>query len=406
LNALKFTPTYGSVKLSIQPYSYLASSSPSSQNFYQLNHFRLNASYIRITVQDTGKGLPVDKLPYIFDRYYQVETTAVSSIGTGIGLALTKELVTLLEGVIQVESELGGGSTFSIYLPVSNEPAVQAPKQEQMVSKEASFQLDLAIAPTSSIEDSRPIVLLVEDNLDVIYYLKTCIGKKYQVLETTNGKKGLEKAIEVIPDIIISDVMMPEMDGYELGKALQANSQTSHIPFLLLTAKTSQESKRQGLAAGALAYLTKPFDQEELLIRLQHLLAWRKQLQIFLLHQDQSSTPQLIKSTAAFNKERTFLDQVNQQILQHLEEEDFKAPQLAQAMAMSESQLYRKLKAVTDHSTAKYLQLTRLKEAQSMLETMDISISEVAHKVGFKQTSHFSKAFKAYFGKTPSEWSK
>ena len=409
MNALKFTPEYG--KIIVAAELILEKDIPTFKrkaNNLSVNELLPKQDYLKIEVKDSGCGIPADSLPHIFDRFFKLENKSSTIESSGIGLALVKDLVTLLDGAIVVNSQLKKGSSFTVFLPIVNKKE-GAKISNDTKSKRPSFVKEnegKELIEQEPVEEDLPLLLIVEDNADVIYYIKSCVSEIYQVIEAQNGKVGLAMAIQEIPDLIISDIMMPEMDGYELGMALQQNTNTSHIPFLLLTAKASQESKKRGLEAGALAYLIKPFDKEELLTRLQNLLKWKGQLQEYLHLQGASALRSKKETPPSYAKEVAFLEQLDQQILLHLEDENFKAAHLSKKMAMSESQLYRKLKATTNQSIAKYIQNTRLQKAHQLLSTTDLQVGEVALKVGFKQVSHFSKVFQKHFNIRPSELSK
>ncbi|MEL6276570.1 MAG: hybrid sensor histidine kinase/response regulator, partial [Bacteroidota bacterium] len=252
-NAIKYTPSGGRVVLKAK----------------QEN------DQLQIEVRDSGQGIPADQLPYIFDRFYQVDNDISKSGGTGIGLALTRELVTLLEGSISVESQVGQGSAFTVLLPVRREAAVRdsAPVVEEL--SVGNTAPELVAAKGEQLQDA-PTLLIVEDNLDVVEFLTLCLEPHYQLVFAYNGQAGIEKAFALSPDLILSDVMMPEKTGYDLTETLKQDERTSHIPIVLLTAKADLESRIKGLKHGADVYLPKPFHQEELLVNLDNLLKLRK----------------------------------------------------------------------------------------------------------------------------------
>ena len=269
-NAIKFTPLEGEVKLSLN------TTESESDPFY------------KFAVTDTGVGIPKEKLPYIFDRFYQVgpdsyRDTTRTGEGTGIGLTLSKELVDLMGGRIYVKTEEGHGTTFTVELPISHQAPVEQVQKLTTVALGTSEEVTAsgkAYSDASQLSDTdKPRLMIVEDNPDVMEYLITCLGENYQLLFAYDGQEGLEKAIEEVPDIIISDVMMPRMDGFEMCNQLKRDERTSHIPLILLTAKADVESKITGLQRGADAYLVKPFDQRELIAQLNNLFHLRQQLQ-------------------------------------------------------------------------------------------------------------------------------
>ena len=382
-NAIKFTREFGKIlvvakkiKLSDQP-------------------------YLQLLVKDNGIGISEEQLPYIFDRFHQANP-ARENQGTGIGLALVKELVDVMKGAIRVESEPGKGTTFFLTLPILNKAILISPKSplefaiHPALTDRNELDTDLAL-----IDFESPILLIIEDNMDVTYYLKTCLEDQYQILSCRNGKDGIEKALEILPDIILSDVMMPEKDGFEVVATLKEDERTSHIPIILLTAKATSEDKLTGLSHGADAYLIKPFDKAELMIRLDKLMEIRKTLQ-----QKYSGTLISNKTKRAVpeNKEESFIEKIEKAILENLEEEDFSVNELARALFLSRSQVHRKIKALTGMSTAIYIRWVRLQKAKDFLASENLTISEVAYKVGFKSPVYFSQVFKETFGESPSAW--
>ncbi len=384
-NAIKFTPKLGTVKVSA------------------VRVEEDGAPWLELAVADTGKGIPEDQLPHIFDRFYQVDdSTTRPGEGSGIGLALVKELVHLLEGRIEVESEPGKGSTFRVFLPIHRraergEPDVGlTPADEAVVTATLKGE---GISSAASPNGEKPLVLVVEDNADVAEYIVTCLRTDYEMLTATHGREGLERALDSVPDVILSDVMMPEMDGYELCRALKADRRTSHIPVVMLTAKAAQEDKLAGLAHGADAYLIKPFDKEELRLRLQNLLAQSQRLREHLAH-----PAAMAEGLGVLEKqEAAFLEELNGILDKNLCDEQFDTHRLCRAIGMSRAQLHRKLKALTGLPTATYMRSYRLRRAKTLLETTDMPVGDVATQVGFKGFSHFSRCFAQEFGILPSE---
>ena len=307
---------------------------------------------LEVEVQDTGIGISEKQLPSIFDRFYQVDNSAVrKGEGTGLGLALVKELVELMNGNIKVESTLGKGTCLLIRFPIRNTAPMTSWTRPYRPEGGSPSTKIMPSSPTSPKD--APLALVVEDNQDVIYYLRACLEGQYRIEEAQNGKIGIEKALEQVPDIIISDVMMPEVDGFELCETLKTDERTSHIPIILLTAKVTQEDKLQGLTHGADAYLTKPFEKEELLIRLNKLVKLRRQLQErYQTHGQTEEAP-----------EDAFLQKANTIIEDHLEENDFNVQHLAHKLGVSRIQVHRKLKALTDFTPAEYIRSIRLKKA-------------------------------------------
>lgn len=382
-NAIKFTNENGKVILHIKQ---------SNQN-------------LQIKVQDNGMGIPPDQLPKIFDRFYQVDDSSIrKGEGTGIGLALTKELVKLMNGEINVTSQLKKGTEFKILLPIQNiapkavpnlTPIINSPSKKE---KTTSTFTSNAEANGSS---EKPILLLIEDNEDVITYIETCLEEEYEIKKAFNGQLGIDKAFELTPDLIISDVMMPEKDGYEVCATLKTDTRTSHIPIILLTAKTTEEDKIAGLKQGADAYLTKPFNKEELSVRLEKLLALRKQLQKRYSSFSVSFSPS--KSTnAETDLNAIFLQKIRKEIEDKMSDSDLGIPQLCRAVRLSHSQVYRKIKALTGEHPTGYIRKMRLYKAKEMLQTTTLNVSEVAYEVGFTDPNHFSRVFSQEFKSPPS----
>lgn len=357
---------------------------------------------LKIEVQDTGIGISEADLPHVFDRFYQVDdsTTRVGE-GTGIGLAHTKELVKLMGGDIRAESEVGKGTRFVINLPVKQEA------ETMLTDVVASASPGLVVLPEKPLEQATyqgdlPQLLIIEDNRDVVIYLKTCLEEKYEVQVAYNGKIGIEKALQQVPDLIISDVMMPEKDGYEVCNTLKNDERTSHIPIILLTAKADQPSRLAGLKRGADAYLIKPFDKEELLIRLEMLVERQKQLSTYFSKSFLSKPQTAEIDDESLQVENTFLKKVQQIVAKHYQDEDFALPQLCQKIGMSRSQLFRKMRALLGISPSAFIRDYRLDRAKELLQTTDKNVSEVAFEVGYKNLAHFSKSFQAKYGHPPS----
>ena len=377
--------------------------------------------YLSIEVLDSGIGIAEKDLPFIFDRFYQVDATITrKGEGTGIGLSHTKELVKLMGGNISVKSSLGQGSSFFVNLPIRN-TAVKIKEVEQVhdLSKQETVETDFisnppiskpaqALTPeanTNSKNIHLPQLLLVEDNPDVVIYLKACLEDLYQIDIAYNGRIGIEKALENIPDLIISDVMMPEKDGFEVCDTLKNDERTSHIPIILLTAKADIASKIAGLKRGADAYLAKPFEKEELLVRLEMMVEKQKKLKAHFSKNNQNGNA-IIEEAAtpgeAIEVENIFVQKVRNIVEEHYQNENFALPQLCQKIGMSRSQLFRKMKALMDVSPSDYIRSYRLNKARHLLENSDKNVAEAAYAVGFSDPSYFSKMFQGEFGYLPS----
>jgi signal transduction histidine kinase/AraC-like DNA-binding protein/ActR/RegA family two-component response regulator len=388
-NAIKFTPQGGKVIL----------------------HLREEGGTLLLKVRDNGIGIAAGQLPRIFDRFYQVDGTATRAAeGTGLGLALTKELVELMGGQISVSSQEGKGTEFTVALPITRQAP---PAQEHRTGLVAPAPLpDRPMAQSvrrpAGGSTGLPQLLLIEDNEDVAFYIQSCLEGRFALTLAPNGALGIAEALESIPDLIISDVMMPEKDGFELCDTLKHDERTSHIPIILLTAKADAASKISGLRRGADAYLTKPFDKEELLVRLEMLLERQKRMAAYFAQPGAAGLPvdepalEAPLAPEIIAVEDAFLQKVCAIVEEHYADEDFALPQLCQKVGMSRSQLFRKMKALIDESPSDFIRNYRLNEAKRLLETTDLNISEVAWAVGYKDVSHFSKSFQEAFGMPPS----
>ena len=381
-NALKFTPDGGDIYLNIRA---------------------LPDNWCQIRVRDTGRGIPADQLPYIFDRFYQVDNTSTRRAeGTGIGLALTKELVKLLGGSITVSSKLNKGSQFTVLLPITKEAPLSSPDATQLeIDAVEEYNAAFITSENRSTDSALPLALLIEDNADVQQYLTSCLRGKYQLVQAFNGREGIEKAMESIPDIIVSDVMMPEKDGFEVVETLKQDERTSHIPIILLTARADLESRLEGLESGADAYLAKPFDKAELEVRCRKLIESRRQMQS---HYQTLSAAVKTSDTAVEEREAAFLAKLRQALEANLSDEDYGILHLCRELATSRAQLHRKLKALTGKSTSQVIRSIRLQKAKELLRNTDQNVSEVGYSVGFRNRSHFSQVFTEEFGLSPSDF--
>ncbi len=380
-NAVKYTRSGGAIKVNV------------AQNGQQL--------YLKI--EDTGIGIAAADLPYVFDRFYQVDNSATrKEEGTGIGLAHTRELVRLMGGKIKVESEIEKGTVFSILLPVTTKAVVKTP---ELLATDLADVFPKPEGNNTTNTAQLPQLLIIEDNPDVVTYLEACLVAQYHIDIAFNGKIGIEKALENSPDLIISDVMMPEKDGYEVCNTLKQDERTSHIPIILLTAKADTASKIIGLKRGADAYLAKPFDKEELLTRLEQLLERQQRITNYLSRKmNEESLPHSLESAVqeAIAVEDEFIKKVRKIVAENYTNEDFALPQLCQKIGMSRSQIFRKMKVLINQSPSDFIRTYRLKEAKKLLETGDFTVSEVAWKVGYKYLPHFSNSYQELFGESPS----
>ena len=363
---------------------------------------RNNIHHTEISVSDTGFGIAPDALPHIFDRYYQ-EGSEHQASGTGIGLALVKNLVVLHEGEIRVESSLNVGSTFYVSLLTDNTyPHVLHADSTEKTSDEKG-EKEENIEPVHS---GKRILLIVEDNRDICDYIVESFSDDFEVRTAANGEQGLEQALGCIPDIIVSDIMMPVMNGIVMCRKLKEDLRTSHIPIILLTAKDSLQDKEEGYQVGADSYLTKPFSATLLHSRIHNLLESRK-----LLAERFNTNSILIDKRAAvtesMNKlDNEFLEKINKLIEDRLSSEKIDIGYLSDAMCMSNSTLYRKMKALTGLSTNEYIRKIKMQYAERLLLEGKYNISEVAFKVGINSTVYFRQCFKDEFGMAPSDYLK
>lgn len=392
-NAIKYTPEGGDVYLVVA-----------------IREAGTKDSSLYVKVKDTGIGIAQDRLPFIFDRFYQAASVDSQgafrkSGGTGIGLALTKEMVKLLGGEISVKSKLGEGSEFSFYLPVRRTAPFPDTGDYTRLSEglvpylTESYSGEKALSAPEEEQQEKPLLLIIEDHRDVVRYLSACLNGSYRLQVAYDGKEGMEKAKQLIPDLIISDVMMPEADGFEVCQTLKKDVLTSHIPLVLLTAKADFASKIEGLERGADAYLAKPFHKEELLVRLRKLIELRRRLQEYY-GTIPRPTPSAKPETAL---DDSFILEVQNILEAHLGDENFGVPELCKALGVSRTQLYRKFSALTGKSVGRYFRSLRLHKARNLLQTTNLNISEIAFETGFKDPAYFTRTFKEEFGKNPSE---
>ena len=378
-NAVKFTPSGGSIKVRVGE----------------------EEGQLHLTVSDTGVGIASADLPHIFSRFYQADASSKRAHeGTGIGLAHTQELVKLMGGDIRVESEPGKGSTFALRLPIKHTAPLNTAAPIDSVPEAELPLLASEETPTAAEATDLPQVLIIEDNPDVVSYLKTCLAGRYALDIAFNGQIGTEKALENIPDLIISDVMMPYKNGYEVCAELKADERTSHIPIILLTARADNESRMAGLRRGADVYLSKPFAQEELLVRLEQLLQRQQRLAAYF---SGTVTDPPAEVAAEMEIEHAFVEKIRTIVAAHYQDENFALPNLCEHLSMSRSQLFRKMKALTGDSPSAFIRAYRLEQAKYLLKQTNLNVSEVAYRVGYKDVAHFSRSFSQAFGFPPSE---
>ena len=364
---------------------------------------------IIIRISDTGEGIPKENLKRIFDSFYQ-SPGAKNTSGTGIGLTFTKMMVEKMKGVIEVESKLGKGSVFTINLPLRNKhqqhiSQLKEDEQKTFVLPEKQNIIDNNEQDHDQLEKEnckqRPLVLIVEDNRDITLYLKSLLIDRYEVITAWNGEKGLKAAEKHIPDLVITDLMMPVKDGYQLACEMKENKLLNHIPIIILTAKTSDEDLIKGLQCGVEAYIRKPFQQEELLICIENIFTNRQ-----VLKEKYMSTITRSESKSKLNNDENleFLQTITDIIYSEINNPKLSSSFIAEEMAMSLSQLSRKINGITGYSTISYVLELKLNKAEKMLDDESVSITEVSDACGFYDASYFSRAFKKRYGVSPSHY--
>lgn len=385
-NALKYTPDGGCITTTLLHHDHC----------YTLR------------IADTGKGIPTEELPHLFERFYQAKG-AIG--GTGIGLSLVKAYIDMHRGSVHAESVEGKGTTFVIELPDSQpgyDPAKDAPAATQaekglvddnyIATDTTAQEATERITNAEDFDAERPLVLIIDDNNGMRAYLRSILQDKYNVSEATNGEQGLEKARREVPKLVVCDVMMPVMDGLEFTKRLKKDTATSHIPVVLLTARSLSEQRKEGYDTGADSYITKPFSGQVLLSRIENLLRSRIMLRSVFAG-DKQETEEEEKLNEA---DKTFVGRLRTAIQENLGDSDFSVERLGEEIGLSRVQLYRKVKALTGQTPVELLRKARLTKARQLLEKTEKSVSEIAYEVGFTSPSYFNKCFKDEFDINPS----
>ncbi len=407
-NAVKFTGSEGEVKVR------LSTTRSVGYTKVKADH---KGQYLLVEISDNGIGISSSELKSIFNRFYQAGNSLDGETrGTGIGLSLTKELVELHKGSIAVNSEPGEGTTFCIYLPLGSEHLTQDEIARKSglagLSERGINDFDSLLESQNGDEKSRdsakprtntPTILVIEDNEDLRNYIYSQLKDDYYVLVAKNGLEGFEMAFEWLPKLIISDVMMPGIDGFELCKKLKSEEKTGHIPVVLLTAKVSSENQNHALKNGADYYITKPFDAENLKLRVANIISSRAKLQDSIENSNILIKPKNVKLPSA---DEIFLKRAMDCIESNMSNPEFGVEAFGDAMGISRMQLYRKLKGLTGYSANDFIKSMRLKRACQLLETGELNISEVTYEVGFNDLKHFRACFKKEFGVNPSQFSK
>ncbi len=379
-NAFKFTPENGAVGVAL--------------NLKE----QQGKLFVEIKVKDSGIGIPADKQEKIFERFFQVETPkSMVNQGSGIGLSITREFVKLHGGTIHVDSTPGNGSCFTVLLPakeITHREILfdgQGQQEEEVVP--------VSVATTLEV-DRKPLLLLVEDNEDFRFYLKDNLRAHYAILEAANGKQAFQKALASLPDLIVTDVMMPEMNGIELCRKIKSDPHTSHIPVILLTARTADEQKVEGFETGASDYITKPFNFEILQARIKNVIAQREAFQKVI----QKHLEIKVSDIPVTSLDEKLIQKAIQTVEEHISDPEFSVEELSHEMGMSRVHLYKKLLALTGKSPIEFIRCIRLQRAAQLLEKSQLTVSEIAYQVGFNNPKYFTKYFKDQFKTLPSNY--
>lgn len=367
----------------------------------------IHSEEVQIEIKDSGSGIAAKHLDKIFDRFYQAAKSH-AYIGTGLGLNLSKEFIEMHRGRISVKSKEGVGTSFHINLPLgkdhlladeilveANEPEISL--HNQILTMELANAENLVTEKTASV---RPVILVVEDIADVREFIRTSLGNQYLILEATNGREGLAKVLEEEPDLIISDVMMPEMDGLELTRQLKSDLKTCHIPVILLTAKAALEHKLEGLEEGADSYIPKPFNSRHLQVRVKKLLELRMKIR-----EHYRGMPDAQDEETGINRlDKKFLNKLTLIIEENLNKEDISVDELGQKIGISRVHLYRKIKKLTDMSVSEFVIMVKLKKSLELLRNSGKTIAEIAYEVGFSSPSYYTRCFREQFKMSPTEY--
>jgi signal transduction histidine kinase/DNA-binding response OmpR family regulator/streptogramin lyase len=369
-NAFKFTPTGQEVRMNV--------------------HYpdQTTTGDLVLTIWDTGIGIAPANLEHIFERFYQVDSHASRTYeGTGIGLALVSELIRVLNGTINVTSTEGVGTTFTVTLPLVTKTVEPETPRRFLTGSDQEPR-------TANLEN---ILLIIDDNTDIRAYVRSIFETDYQIIEATDGQEGLEKATAMLPNLVICDLMMPRLDGFGFCRMLKSQEATSHIPVVMLTARATIEDRIEGFELGADAYLTKPFNQAEIVARVRNLLQKQTRLSAYF-----SGQAKVLDEEPGKSKEEAFLRKVRTVVEKHLAESAFSVEQLSEELSLSPRQLVRKLKAITDQTAVEFIRNQRLDYAADLLRQGKGTVSEVAYLVGFESLPYFTKVFQEKYGVLPS----
>jgi signal transduction histidine kinase/DNA-binding response OmpR family regulator len=386
-NAFKFTPAGGTVSVTVCT---------------RKANERFRDGFAEIEVNDTGIGIAREHLPKIFNRFYQVDNSQTRDYeGTGIGLAITKEFTELMHGEISVVSEIGTGTTFTLRFPLGNSVMQNTGlASENQQDSDQQLEDEMGLLANLSDNHARETILIIEDNVDLRYYIRDNLPENYHILEAPDGEKGIELALDNVPDLIISDIMMPKRDGIEVCRAIKNDERTSHIPVILLTAKTDLQDKLDGLNTGADDYIPKPFDVNELVIRTRNLIETRKKLR-------EKFTGKIAikpKEISVQSVDDRFLQKVISIAEENIGNSQFSVEKFSMEAGMSVAQLYRKLNALTGYTPNDFIRHMRLQRAADLFQQKVGNVADVAYQVGFNNLSYFAKCFKEKFGMSPSQF--
>lgn len=406
-NAFKFTPERGEITFETFVFEQ---GTETWERERELNSVWTISDFIRITVKDSGIGIPAEQKDKIFERFYQSDNHPGLSGGSGIGLALVKELIQLVGGKINVESSLGIGSCFIVWIPIGKHLAELKGSTSFVVQEESMLKFSenhSSIDPHHSESEvsktdefaEKPLILIIEDNPDMGLFVADILQNNFKILEANNGKSGFELAMEHIPDLVISDIMMPDMDGLEMCKLIKSNERTNHIPIILLTALSTEEYQVEGLFAGADDYIMKPFNSKNLQLRVMNMIKSRQ-----LMREKFSLVDFIANPSHAKSLDNEFINKIRGIVEKHIDNPDFDPQKFAEEVGMSRTQFYRKVKAITNQTVNDFIFSVRINMSIKLLLTENINISETAYAVGFKTPDHFSKVFRAHMGVPPSKY--
>lgn len=358
-----------------------------------------------IQIADSGKGIDKQDLPHIFETFYQGNNSCMD-MGTGVGLSLARQMIETMGGQITVKSAIGKGTVFFVSLPLRHGTSQWKAWVPGEFDKNTTSSVTTPNPIPPKTESSKPdttTILLVEDNQDVAFYIGDLLKDRYRLLYARDGKEGLEKAIEYMPDLILTDLMMPGMNGFDLCKEIRNSFVLNHIPIIIITAKSDDMDKVQGIEAGADAYLLKPFNTYELYVRINKLLEQRRVLREKYSHALRNNCTDTVKLLPA---DQAFIDRLTDIIYSQISDTSLNSDKIAEKMCMSKSQLNRKIRVITDNNTSAYILYVRMEKAKRMLSSNDMPIGDIAMQCGFEDAGYFGRVFKQTFRMTPSQYRK